>query len=69
MLTTLKTENWANIPPLAFYLTPLQNALTDMRQCLMDMNTAGILRCKYIIEDNTELGEKIIKMVQLDNTA
>lgn len=35
----------------------------------MDMNTAGILRCKYIIEDNTELGEKIIKMVQMDNTA
>jgi hypothetical protein len=35
----------------------------------MDMNAAGILRCRYIIEDNTELGEKIIKMVQRDNTA
>ena len=31
MLTILKTENWTNIPPLAFYLTPLQDALTDVR--------------------------------------
>lgn len=63
MLTTLKTKNWANIPPIAFYLTPLQNALTDMRKWLMEMNELGILRCKYIVEDNKELGEKVIKMV------
>lgn len=33
------------------------------------MNDEGILRCKYIIEDNTELMEKTIVMVQKDLTA
>jgi hypothetical protein len=55
MLKILKTENWQNIPPLNFYFTPLHNAVTDVRQCLLKMNEEGILRCKYIIEDNTEL--------------
>jgi hypothetical protein len=31
MLTILKISDWEKIPPLAFYLTPLQNALTDVR--------------------------------------
>jgi hypothetical protein len=69
MLTILKTENWQNIPPLAFYLTPLNNALTDVRQLLLKMNEDGILRCKYIVEDNAELMEKVIFMVQKDLTA
>ena len=30
------------------------------------MNEDGILRCKYIIEDNTELMEKSIHMIQKD---
>jgi hypothetical protein len=33
------------------------------------MNEDGILRVKYIIEDNTELMEKTIVMVQKDMTA
>jgi hypothetical protein len=55
MLHILKTPDWQIIPPLAFYLTPLQIALTDVRTCLLKMNEEGILRCKYIIEDNKEL--------------
>lgn len=33
------------------------------------MNEDGILRCKYILEDNTELMEKTLVMVQKDITA
>ncbi len=33
------------------------------------MNEEGILRCKYIIEDNKELMDKTIVMVQKDITA
>jgi hypothetical protein len=36
---------------------------------LLKMNEDGILRCKYVIEDNTELMEKTITMVQKDITA
>lgn len=52
MLHVLKIEDWEKIPPLAFYLKPLQDALTDVRKCLLNMNELGILRCKYKIEDN-----------------
>jgi hypothetical protein len=69
MLHVLKTPEWSTIPPLAFYFTPLLNALRDVRDCLLKMNDEGILRCKYIIEDNTELMEKTIVMVQKDLTA
>lgn len=55
MLATLKIPKWAEHPPLAFYLEPLQIALTDMRDCLLKMNDAGILRCYYVVEDNKEL--------------
>ena len=55
MLHILKIEGWRESPPLCFYLSPLANALTDMRECLLKMNSEGILHCKYIIEDNEEL--------------
>jgi hypothetical protein len=66
MLHVLKTKDWSNIPPLSFYFQPLQDALTDVRTWLLKMNEDGILRCKYIIEDNTELMEKSIHMIQKD---
>ena len=40
-----------------------------MRKCLLDMNAAGVLRVKYIIENNTELQDKVIFMVKQDNIA
>jgi len=69
MLHVLKTENWREIPPLAFYFTPLHDAIVDVRSWLIKMNKDGHLLIKYIIEDNTELQEKIIKMVSEDVTA
>jgi hypothetical protein len=55
MLTILKTENWRESPPLSFYFTPLKDALTDARDCMLKMHKEGHLHCKYIIEENTEL--------------
>ena len=69
MLHVLKTKEWRTIPPLAFYFSPLQNALTDVRKELLHMKNLGILRCKYIIEHNEELQKKTIHMVKMDLTA
>ena len=69
LLLTLKTPSWKEIPPLSFYLRPLQEAMTDVRKCLWDMNKEGILHCKYIVEDNEDLQKKTIEMVKRDLTA
>ena len=66
MLAILNTPSWQLEPPLAFYLAPLQNAIFDVRQCLLQMYKDGPLHCKYVIEDNQELQEKTIIMVQKD---
>ena len=65
----LKTPDWETIEPLHFYFMPLRKKLDDVIQCLLDMNKAGPLRCKYVIEQNTELQEKIIGMVKQDRIA
>ena len=66
MIDILKTERWAEIDPLAFYFKPLLEAITDMRKYMLFMNDEGVLRCKYIIEQNEELQKKIIHMVKMD---
>jgi len=66
MLNILNTPNWQLEPPLAFYLAPLQNAIYDVRQCLLQMYKDGPLHCKYQIEENAELQDKTIVMVQKD---
>jgi hypothetical protein len=63
MLHIMKIEGWEHSPPLAFYLTPLRNALRDTRDCMLKMDKEGPLHCKYIIEDNSELQDKTILMV------
>jgi hypothetical protein len=52
MLHVLKTKDWEKCPPLSFYFTPLLNALTDTRQCVLKMHEDGILRCKYVSFDS-----------------
>jgi len=69
MLTIMKTEDWENCPPLSFYLTPLQKAIRTVRDELLKMNKEGELRCRYIIELNTELMAKTIEMVKKDGIA
>lgn len=66
MLFILKTENWKESPPLSFYFTPLLDALTDVRDCMLKLHKEGPLHCKYIMEDNTELQDKTIVMVKKD---
>jgi len=69
MLSILKTPGWAESPPLIFYISPLQHALTDMRNCLLDIEKRGHLHCKYIVEENTELLQKTSITLQKDATA
>ena len=68
MLATLKIEEgkWDEIAPLAYYLTPLAEALKKVRQCLMKMEKAGPLFNQYIIEDNNELQDLTIALVKKD---
>lgn len=66
MLSLLDTPNWKNETPLAFYLTPLQDSLKDVRECLLKMHSEGPLHCKYIVENNEELMKKVCEMVKKD---
>ena len=69
MLAVLKTQDWELIVPLNFYFMPLRKRLDDVIKCILDMRVAGPLRCKYIIEHNTELMDKMIAMVKADRIA
>jgi hypothetical protein len=62
----LDTPNWKEEVPLAFYLAPLENAIWDVRECLLAMHKRGPLYCKYIVEDNEELQKKTCEMVGKD---
>jgi len=44
MLWVLKIEDWRNIKPFHYYLTPLLNALNAVIEELLRMRKAGILR-------------------------
>ena len=52
MMATLKLENrrWNEIVPFEYYLTPLEQALLNVRKELLEMEERGPLLCKYIIE-------------------
>jgi hypothetical protein len=67
MLKTLKIENWKEIVPYAFYLTPMNKLINDTRGTLLGMEKLGNLRIKYIIEDNKELQDQIKAMIKQDN--
>jgi len=66
MLLILKIENWREIKPFHFYLTPLLNSLNSVIEELLRMRKAGILRSKYYVENNFELQDRIIAMVDMD---
>ena len=52
MLALLKLPSWEEKPPMAFYLTPLKNRITTVREDLLEMRSLGPNRSKYFIEDN-----------------
>jgi hypothetical protein len=66
MIKTLKINNWKDVKPSAYYLTPLNNSITKMRTSLLKMDELGHLRRKYIIENNTELQNEVKDMVHKD---
>ena len=51
----MKIENWHGIRPFLFYLKPLDDAITEVRKTLLDMNEKGPLRRRYVIELNKVL--------------
>lgn len=55
LVKTLKIKNWRESIPFRYYLTPLFDALTKVRNELLRMNKVGHLLIKYIVEDNEEL--------------
>lgn len=55
MLNVLKIDNWRNIKPFHFYLSPLEDALNAVIKELLRMRKEGILRSRYIIEFNDQL--------------
>ena len=66
MLNLLQTPGWRNETPLAFYFTPLNDSLTDVRTCLLKMHEEGPLRCKYVVENNEDLMKKTCEMIKKD---
>ena len=50
MQKTLKIENWKQIVPFEYYLTPLQLSVKKVRDELLRMEKAGPLFSRYIIE-------------------
>ncbi len=48
---------------MVFYFNPLNKALREVRDELLKMNSEGVLRCKYIIEQNEVLMGLVVVMV------
>lgn len=69
MLAILQTDGWHLEVPLAFYLTPLQRSIWEVRECLLKMHGEGPLHCRYIIEENEELEKRTIEMIKKDGIA
>ena len=69
MLNLLKLDNWENIVPMSFYLSPLKNSIKTMRTELIEMRKRGPNRCKYYVEQNEPMQAYIIDMVAKDVTA
>ena len=63
---TLKLENWENIVPFEYYLTPLKMSVKKVRDCMSKMESDGPLLCRYIIEKNDELMKLCLAMVKTD---
>lgn len=68
MLKTIRIENWPNIHPLAYYMTPLKDAFDTVVKEMLEMHKLGPLRCKYIVEMNHEMREKVLALIGHDVT-
>ena len=68
MLNLLKVEEWEMSVPMDFYLTPLKKSIISLREELLDMQARGLILCKYRIEENEEMHERVNSMVDNDVT-
>lgn len=69
MLNLLKLDNWEEIVPMKFYLTPLKDSIKKVRDEIIDMRKKGQNRVKYYVENNQPMHNLIIDMVAKDVTA
>ena len=69
MIKTLKIDDWQNIKPFWYFLTPLLKSINICRATLKKMHVDGHLRIKYIIEDNTEFVKETQDMIKKDYIA
>lgn len=55
----MKIENWKQVRPFEFYLTPLNGGIKAVRDELLKMNKQGPLFRRYVIEENKDLAKFI----------
>lgn len=60
----MKIDNWKEVRPFEFYLTPLDDAIKKTRKNMLKMHELGHLRMSYVIEKNKELAADIEDMVK-----
>ena len=66
MLKISNIPDWRDCVPFYYFLLPLHEAITKVRNDLLKMDEQGHLFVKYIIEDNEGLKKDVIEMVKKD---
>ena len=64
MLKIKNLPGWEQCVPFRYIVTPLDNAITKVRNDLLDMDKKGNLFTKYIVEDNVDLKKDVIHMIK-----
>lgn len=64
MLKISNIPDWQECKPFYYFLTPLNDAITKVRNDLLKMDEEGHLFVKYIIEDNEGLKKDTIFMTK-----
>jgi hypothetical protein len=68
MLNIMKLDGWRKIEPFRFYIDPLLENYTIMRDELRLLGTRGILFCRFPLWHNFDFEEKTIAMIERDIT-
>lgn len=66
MLNLMKLENWQKIEPFRYYLQPLKETYTVMREELLWLNSKGPLFVRFPLKMNFQLEKKLIATIERD---
>ena len=64
MLKIINIPDWKECKPFYYFLTPLSDAITKVRNDLLKMDEEGHLFIKYIVEENEGLKKDTIFMTK-----